>query len=149
MRIGFVVNEVATEHPLYTTTRLAFAAARRQHEVWTMGVGDLAQEVDGTVTGVASRPDDKRYRSLTSFASDLFGGSRREKITLDELDVLMLRNDPSEDAVDRPWAQTSGVLFGELAARRGVIVLNDPVHLAERSTRPTFSTSRSRSARRR
>jgi glutathione synthase len=131
MKIGFVVNEVATEHPLYTTTRLAFAAARRRHEVWTLGVGDLAQDVDGRVTGVANRPDDKRYRSLTSFASDLFGGSRREKITLDDLDVLMLRNDPAEDAVDRPWAQTSGVLFGQLAAARGVIVLNDPVHLAD------------------
>jgi glutathione synthase len=131
MRIGFVVNEVATEDPRYTTTRLAFAAARRHHEVWTMGVGDLAQDVDGSVTAVANRPDDKRYRSLTSFASDLFGGRRREKITVDDLNVLMLRNDPAEDAVDRPWAQTSGVLFGQLAAARGVIVLNDPVHLAD------------------
>jgi glutathione synthase len=45
--------------------------------------------------------------------------------------VLLLRNDPSTDAKDRPWAQSAGILFGHLAAMRGVIVLNDPRHLAQ------------------
>ena len=39
----------------------------------------------------------------------------------------MLRNDPAEDAGEPPWAQTAGILFGQLlAAQRGVIVVNDP-----------------------
>jgi glutathione synthase len=42
MRLGLVVNDVATEHPQYTTVRLALAARRRGHEVWLMGVGDLS-----------------------------------------------------------------------------------------------------------
>jgi glutathione synthase len=46
------------------------------------------------------------------------------------LDVLLLRNDPSTDVNDRPWAASSGVLFGQLVAARGVMVLNDPEHLA-------------------
>ena len=37
----------------------------------------------------------------------------------------MLRNDPSIDT-DRPWAMEAGILFGREAAKRGVIVLNDP-----------------------
>lgn len=130
MKIGFVVNAIATELPQYTTTRLAFAARRAGHEVWTIQVGDLAQEPDGAITVHAYRPEPKRYRSLTSFASDLFGGEP-EKITIDDLDVLMLRNDPAADAVDRPWAQRAGVHFGQLAVARGVIVVNDPSHLAE------------------
>jgi glutathione synthase len=53
-----------------------------------------------------------------------------ESIDLDELDVLLLRNDPSADAAERPWAQSAGVLFGQLVSRRGLMVLNDPEHLA-------------------
>ncbi len=130
MKIGFVINQVATEGAEYTTTRLAFAAARRGHEVWTMGVGDLAQRADGTLVAEARRPADKRYRSLRSFAGDLLGDDGVQVLEVDGLDVMMLRNDPAEDALDRRWAQTSGVLFGQLAAARGVIVVNDPAHLA-------------------
>ena len=34
MRIGFVVNDVATEEAAYTTTRLAMTAVNRGHESW-------------------------------------------------------------------------------------------------------------------
>ena len=37
MRIGFVINSVATEKPEYTTVRLALAAARKGHDTWMMG----------------------------------------------------------------------------------------------------------------
>lgn len=40
--------------------------------------------------------------------------------------------------MDRPWAQTSGVLFGQLAAASGVIVVNDPVHLADAINKTYF-----------
>jgi glutathione synthase len=53
-----------------------------------------------------------------------------ERITVDDLDVLMLRNDPAGDAVQRPWAQPVGTIFGRVAMRHGVIVLNDPNGLA-------------------
>ena len=42
----------------------------------------------------------------------------------------MLRNDPADDR-DRPWAMTAGIVFGKLAAERGVLVLNDPSGLAD------------------
>ena len=41
MRVAFFVNEVATEDSEFTTTRLAIAAAKRDHEVWYVGVGDV------------------------------------------------------------------------------------------------------------
>ena len=32
MKIGFVVNDIATEKPVYTTTRLAMTAGRLGHD---------------------------------------------------------------------------------------------------------------------
>ncbi len=131
MKLAFVVNALATEEPAYTTTRLAFAAKKAGHEVWTIAVGDLAQQANGSVTAAANRPADKKYRSLTSFAADLLDRNQeQETVVVDDLDVLFLRNDPAADAVDRPWAQRAGVHFGQLAAARGVVVVNDPFNLA-------------------
>jgi glutathione synthase len=140
MKIGLVVNDVATEKAKYTTTRLALSASNRDHEVWVMGVGELAQDADGHVVAHARGPGSKAYRSLETFLEDLQSDSkgRSERIVVDELDVLMLRNDPSDDAQDRPWAQTSGILFGQLAASSGPLVVNDPVHLADAVNKTYF-----------
>ena len=42
MKIGFVINDIPSEKPEYTTVRLALVAAARGHETWFMGVGDFA-----------------------------------------------------------------------------------------------------------
>ncbi len=140
MKIGFVVNDIATEHPQYTTTRLAMTAHRRGHEISLLGVGDLAHDPAAAVSGRARGPvEDKAYRSPASFLDDIqseAGWSQRIDVTA--LDVLMLRNDPSDDAVERPWAQSSGALFGQLAAAAGVIVVNDPGHLADAVNKTYF-----------
>lgn len=49
-----------------------------------------------------------------------------ERISVDDLDVLMLRSDPSLDVGYRAWAQTAGITFARAVLPRGVIVLNDP-----------------------
>jgi glutathione synthase len=139
MKLGFVVNDVATEQPKYTTTRLALAARRRDHEVWLIGVGDLSHTDSGTVMARARSPEDKAYRSLDNFLEDIQDPETTpELISVDELDVLMLRNDPAEDAAKRPWAQASGVLFGQLAETAGVLVVNDPAHLADALNKTYF-----------
>jgi glutathione synthase len=50
----------------------------------------------------------------------------------------MMRNDPAEDAAERPWAVTSGILFGQLAVTRGVLVVNDPFSLANAVNKTYF-----------
>lgn len=131
MRIGFVVNDVETEEAAYTTTRLAMTAVNQGHESWTMGVGDFIYAPDGSIHANAKGVQGSEYDSLPKFLEELQGEEgRSERIGVDDLDVLLLRNDPAADATERPWAQTSGILFGQLAATRGVIVLNDPAHLA-------------------
>ncbi len=139
MKVGFVVNEVATEQSVYSTTRLALAARKRGHDVWMMGVGDLAHNASGEVVARARSPLDKTYRSLKGFLDDLQSPEVEAKpISVNELDVLVLRNDPAADAIDRPWAQASGVLFGQLAVASGVIVVNDPFHLADAINKTYF-----------
>jgi glutathione synthase len=127
MRIAFVVNQIETEEPGYTTTRLAYEAHAKGHETWFIAAEDLLYDMDEAVRAHARAAPGDSYADLETFLGAVQGETaRRERIQVDELDVLMLRNDPAADSVERPWAQTVGLLFGQMAARRGVIVLNDP-----------------------
>jgi glutathione synthase len=139
MKLGLVVNEIATEEAGYTTTRLAVSALEMGHEVWTIGVGDFANGPDESVHAWGHPPQKKRYRSTATYLKDLQSSKAPvERITVDDLDVLMLRNDPAADLGTRPWAQSAGVIFGQRAAARGVIVVNDPHALADATTKMYF-----------
>jgi glutathione synthase len=132
MRIAFVVNEIGTEKSSYTTTRLAFEAHARGHEAWYIAAEDLLYDIDESVRAHARTAPQGNFEDLKHFLEAVRGDdARRERIQVDDLDVLLLRNDPSVDAIERPWAQTIGLLFGQMAARRGVLVLNDPDGLAK------------------
>ena len=61
-----------------------------------------------------------------------------ERITVDDLDILMLRSDPANEIGDRAWASTAGINFGRIAMRHGVIVLNDPNGLAKALNKSYF-----------
>lgn len=139
MKIGFVVNSVATEHPTYTTTRLAMAAHQRGHETWLIGVDDFAHRADGTVAAHAWGAKGKAHRSLAAYLEAVQAeATGNETVSVDDLDVVMMRNDPAEDIVDRPWAVTSGVLFGQLSVSRGTLVVNDPFGLADAVNKTYF-----------
>jgi len=139
MRIGFVVNDVQTEKAQYTTTRLAMSATRMGHEAWVMGVGDFAHRADGSVGARARSTTGKKFKSLETYLGNLQGDKAQEaQISVDELDVLMLRNDPAEDVIDRPWAVTSGILFAQLSVANGVLVVNDPASLANAVNKTYF-----------
>jgi glutathione synthase len=139
MRIGFVVNSVATEKSAYTTTRLAMAAHRRGHDTWLMGVDDFTHRPDGTVAAHARSTRTKTHKSLTAFLESVQSDKAgNETISIDDLDVLVMRNDPADDMVERPWAVTSGVLFGQLSVSRGTLVVNDPFGLADAVNKTYF-----------
>lgn len=132
MRIGMVVNDIQTELGGYTTTCLAMAATNLGHEVWYMGVGDLSYGPDEETHARAKRVAERKFRSGDAYLESLRGKkAHTERITMDGLDVLLLRNDPANDVNTRPWARLAGINFGRLAMRHGVIVLNDPNGLAQ------------------
>ncbi len=139
MRIGFIVNDVKTEEGKFTTSRLGQAAINRGHEVWVMGVGDLEYAPDGMIRGQATSAPKPKYGNSESYTADLQGRNAvRRRITIDELDVLMLRNVPSDDYLQRPWAATAACEFARVAMQNGVIVLSDPNGLAKAASKLYF-----------
>jgi glutathione synthase len=139
MKIGFVVNDLKTEEVGYTTSRLGVAAVNLGHEVWVMGVGDLAYDPDETIRARARSVPKKRYATSESYLRDMQGRNAVVgRVSVDELDVLLLRNDPANDAIQRPWAVGAGMQFGRVAMRHGVIVLNDPNGLSRAMSKMYF-----------
>ncbi len=67
---------------------------------------------------------------LGAFLKSVKTNGSMKLIDVADIDVLMLRNDPSNDALERPWAETIGLQFGRRAAQLGVLVLNDPTNLS-------------------
>lgn len=127
-----VVNDISTEEAGYTTTRLAMVAAARGHDVFYIGLSDLAYDVDERVRAHARRLQRRTYKTGVQLLRELTGPkAATERITVDDLDILLLRSDPARESTARPWAPHSGLMFARLAARNGVVVLNDPVGLSQ------------------
>jgi len=128
MKLGIVVNVMRSDEAGATTYRLAAEAVNLGHEVWVLSTGSFAYNPDDTIGGFARAVPPGRYNSsrfLEVFKSDK---AIDKWITLDHLDVLLLRSNPS---TQRAWSQSAGIHFGRLAMRRGVIVLNDPDGLSK------------------
>jgi glutathione synthase len=139
MKIGFAVNDVMTEEAGFTTTRLGAEAVKQAHEVYVFGVGDVAYDPDERIRARARTVPQKKYASHEKYLKDLQNAKGiKKRITVDELDVLMLRNVPSDDYLKRPWAAATATEFGRVAMRHGVIVVNDPNGLAKASTKMYF-----------
>ena len=139
MKIGFVVNDVRTEEPGYTTIRLAMAAVNLGHEPWLIGAGDFAYDADEKIRARARSVPRSKYKASESFLADLQGKkAKQERITVDDMDVIMLRSDPSTDTGLRSWAQNAGIIFGRVSMRHGVIVLNDPNGLSKAMNKMYF-----------
>ena len=135
MRLAFFVNDVATEVDEYTTTRLARAAAQGGHEVWYVGVGDAELgESDGQLVARAHAAQFHGDDTLDSFMERIKAGDA-ERIAMDELDALFLRNESIDDLQERPWASPLGVVLGQMLKARGVTVVNDPMSLVRATSK--------------
>ena len=129
MRIAFFVKDVDTEVDEYTTTRLARAACRSGHEVWYIGVGDVELgEGDGQLLARARRADFDESDTLATLMERIKERDA-ERIVMEDLDALFLRNESIDDLQERPWASPLGPVFGQMLKARGVTVVNDPMSL--------------------
>lgn len=127
MLIAFFVNDMAKEHVNYTTTVLAFAATHRGHRVCYVTPSDFALRADDSMSVHARfAPKTKQKDHEAFFHAMKAVAQKTETIDVTDVDVLMLRSDPSLDSQSTPWAADIGILFGREAAKRGVLVLNDP-----------------------
>lgn len=129
MLIAFFVNSMDDEYPRYTTTVLAHECARRGHSVCYITPCDFMLDPDDKLHVHARFAPEMKTRTKDPkkfFESMQSVGNKTRQLDIEEIDVLMLRNDPSNDANDRPWAEDIGIQFGRSASQRGVLVLNDP-----------------------
>lgn len=139
MRIAFFVNSIEDETPHYTTTVLALSALSRGHDICYVTPGDFVLRPDDSLMVRALTLPNANYKKPETLHKDLQGDkSVIETIDVAEIDVLFLRNDPSQDAAERPWAAQVGTVFGRLAAARGVLVVNDPEGLAQAQNKLYF-----------
>jgi glutathione synthase len=140
MKLGILVNDIQTEKAVYTTIRLALTATNKGHEPWFIGVGDLAYDPDDYIRARATKVRNKKYKSLEIYLRDLINPKYHinKRISVDDLDALLLRNDPSSEPSNRSWARNIGINFGRIAVKHGVIVLNDPNGLANASDKMYF-----------
>jgi glutathione synthase len=129
VRLAFFVNDVATEVDEYTTTRLARAAAQDGHEVWYVGIADVEHgESDGQLVARAHAAELRGDDTLESFMERIKKRDA-ERIVMDELDAVFLRNESIDELQERPWASPLPVVFGQMLKARGITVVNDPMSL--------------------
>ena len=126
MLIAFFVNDMEREHVNYTTTVLAHAATLRGHRVCYLTPTDFALRDEAMHVHARFAPNRKHKDHEAFFVALQKAAQKFETIPIEQIDVLMLRSDPSLDAQSLPWAADIGILFGREAAKRGVLVLNDP-----------------------
>ncbi len=131
MKICFVVNSVETEK-CGTTAFIMHEARKRKHQVYVMGVGDFnytnKQELSVNVTSLPKNADPKTAKDFIEILQS--DKAKQEKINTEDLDVLFIRNNPTEEESGREWAEHSGVAFGRMVQQEGVLVLNDAFGLS-------------------
>lgn len=124
MKLGILANTLEAEASGQTTYRLAACAVNRGHDVWMMSPGNFSFDPDDRIRMLSRMIKPRSVNSSEDFLLQLKNKNVvNQWISTEDLDVLLLRNNPS---VQSPWAQSAGIAFGRLAMRRGVIVLNDP-----------------------
>ena len=120
MLIAFFVNDMAREFAGYTTTVLAHEAALRGHSVCYVTPSDFLLTPDDQLHVHGRFMPKRKYKNREEFFAVLEEvGEKTTQIDMEELDVLMLRSDPSLDAQAKPWAAEAGILFGREAANAG------------------------------
>lgn len=130
MKICFVLNDIETEKS-GTSVALMTMAHSRGHEVYVTGVGDFNFHHESPISlNVTQVPSNTKTKSPNKFLEALQGKKARKKqIKCTDLDVLFIRNNPTEES-GRQWAEQAGVAFGRMIQQQDVLVLNDAYALS-------------------
>ncbi|MCT8341081.1 glutathione synthase [Flavobacteriaceae bacterium TK19130] len=126
MKICFVISDIKSE-AVGTSVTIMKKVHDRGHELYVMSVGDFVFHHDKPISLRCKKvPESPKSRTREKFweriQDDELG---YEDINSTELDVLFLRNNPTEETDDRHWAEHSGIAFARMIQQYGVLVLND------------------------
>lgn len=67
MKIAFIINDHATEKPNYTTSAIGYAAYKRGHDVYFIGIGELAYASDNHFSARCKTIKDITFKSQETF----------------------------------------------------------------------------------
>ena len=126
MRICFVISDVASE-PVGTSVVLMRRAHQRGHEVCVMNVGGFNFVHDSSIKLKCKEiPKDLKYKTPEEFWTQVQDDELKwSMVDSAKVDVVFLRNNPTEETHARHWAEHSGISFGRMLQEQGVLVLND------------------------
>ncbi len=126
MNICFVISDIKNE-PVGTSVVLMEKAHERGHTLYVMSVGDFVFHHNAPMSLRCKRvKKNLEYENAEGFWTQVQEDNRKRKvITSNDLDVLFLRNNPTEEADDRQWAEHSGIAFARMIQQESVLVLND------------------------
>ena len=131
MKICFVVNSLESEGA-GSTVYIMHEAWKRSHEVYLMGVGDFSFTHSEALAINSTRLPKKAKPETPEEHLELLQSDKAEKVRITgrDLDVLFIRNNPTEEGKDRRWAEHAGIAFGRMIQQEGVLVLNDAYALS-------------------
>lgn len=125
MTICFLLNDLDTEK-CGTSVTLMRCAVELGHEVFVMDVGDFFFSSEEPIhLHTRAIPRDIKVDDLEKFWATVKTQAEPRTISAANLDVLFVRNNPTEESRERRWAEQPGIAFGRMIQRQGVIVLND------------------------
>lgn len=126
MKICFVISDLQTEG-CGTSLVLMKKAHEMGHEVYVMGVGDFNFHFDRPISIYCKKfPMSFKGKTNEEYHAKMQSDKLKfSAIDVTELDVLFLRNNPTEESSDRHWAEQAGIAFGRMVQQAGVLVLND------------------------
>src|SRR5699024_793542 len=107
-------------------------AHQRGHQVFVMGVDDfIYRKNNGIDLFCKEIPKDIENESLESFWKNVQNNDLKSKIIFSgDLDILFLRNNPTEEPYERYWAGHCGIAFARMIQKTGVLVINDAIGLS-------------------
>src|SRR5690554_4520445 len=131
MKICFVISTIEAE-TAGTTVLMMKKAHERGHKTYVMGVGDFNFHYNAPISIYCKEiPKSFKAKTKEEFLLKIQDEKlKKKRLCTSELDVLFLRNNPTEEPNDRHWAEHSGIAFGRMIQNSGVLVLNDAFALS-------------------
>jgi len=117
VRLGFAITRASSVHSTWTTLHLARAALARGHRVRFIEPWDFEVDPRGQLVARAHTFDEPQISADEMAEALTRRTAGRRFVDVTQLDVLMLRVAP---------LTTSVITFAQLAAARGLCVVNDP-----------------------
>ncbi|MFA5505634.1 MAG: glutathione synthase [Vulcanimicrobiota bacterium] len=130
MNVVILITDFERKKAVHTTIRLGRELTNRGHLVWFVTPGDFSLDPQDKLWMNARRVPRSKYNQSPSYLKDLLENPVLEPVKAADTDLLFLRDNPSKYDVTGQWARPTGAIFGRMAAKEGVVVVNDPNALA-------------------